>query len=202
MTAAVTGRHTSDRAPTAPLTSPVHSTRPPRRQTSSIALSLESPVPTESGISLVAHVIQLSVAPVFLLSAISGMLAVMTNRLSRVIDRARTVKSSLSAASVDTKAAHAELATLARRATLVGQSIALCTITALLVCMVIATLFFAAFFSFDASLPIAVFFVAAMISFFFGLLWFLREIFLATASLRLEGLYQRPSEPMGTAEHR
>ena len=40
-------------------------------------------------ISPIAHVIQLSVAPVFLLSGIGAILAVMTSRLGRIIDRAR-----------------------------------------------------------------------------------------------------------------
>ena len=40
----------------------------------------------------VAHAIQLAVAPVFLLSAIGAILAVMTNRLSRIIDRARILE--------------------------------------------------------------------------------------------------------------
>ena len=43
-------------------------------------------------ISPIAHVIQLSVAPVFLLSGIGAILAVMTNRLGRIIDRARVLE--------------------------------------------------------------------------------------------------------------
>ena len=39
----------------------------------------------------VAHVIQQSVAPVFLLSGVGAILSVLTNRLSRVIDRFRTL---------------------------------------------------------------------------------------------------------------
>src|SRR5206468_12157221 len=54
-----------------------------------------------------------------------------------------------------------------------------------LVCTVIATLFLAAFASFDASVPVALFFVAAMVAFFAGLVFFLREIFIATANLRI-----------------
>jgi hypothetical protein len=49
-------------------------------------------------ISPVAHVIQLSVAPVFLLSGVGAILAVMTNRLGRIIDRARWLEAQLEAA--------------------------------------------------------------------------------------------------------
>jgi len=67
----------------------------------------------------------------------------------------------------------------------VGSAITLCTTTALLICTVIAVLFLSAFVSFDTSIPIALLFIAAMTTFFFGLLWFLREIFLATSNLRI-----------------
>ena len=65
-------------------------------------------------------------------------------------------------------------------------AITLCTTTALLVCTVIAVLFLSAFLRFDASIPVALLFIAAMLCFFLGLLWLLREIYLATMSLRIE----------------
>ena len=142
--------------------------------------------PQISDISAVAYIIQLAVAPVFLLSGIGAMLGVMTNRLSRVIDRARVLEGRLEGASPSAVLTlQAELAVLGRRARLVGRAITLCTTTALLVCTVIAVLFLSAFVRFDTSIPIAVLFIAAMTSFFFGLLWFLREIFLATASRQI-----------------
>jgi hypothetical protein len=142
-------------------------------------------VPQISEVSAVAHVIQLAVAPVFLLSGIGAMLAVMTNRLSRVIDRARTLETRLDAGPpAAVVALQTELGVLARRAKLVSRAITLCTTTALLICTVIAVLFLSAFIRFDTSIPIALLFIAAMTTFFLGLLWFLREIFLATASLR------------------
>ena len=138
------------------------------------------------GFTAVAHAIQLAVAPVFLLSGIGAMLAVLTNRLARIIDRARTLEGQLAASPPDAAAhIHAQLAALARRAQLISRAITLCTITALLVCAVIATLFLGAFARFDTSVPVAMFFVAAMVTFFAGLLFFLREIFVATANLRI-----------------
>jgi hypothetical protein len=134
----------------------------------------------------VAHAIQLAVAPVFLLSGIGAMLAVMTSRLGRVIDRARVLEARLENASPASQTTlRADLATLSKRAKLIGRSITLCTATALLVCTVIAILFLSAFLRFDASIPVALLFVAAMSAFFLGLLWFLREIYVATVSLRI-----------------
>jgi hypothetical protein len=134
----------------------------------------------------VAHAIQLAVAPVFLLTGIAAILAVMTNRLGRVIDRARVLEERLESASPESLATlRADLAVLSRRAKLNGRAITLCTTTALLVCIVIAVLFLSAFLTFDASVPVALLFVAAMLCFFLGLLWFLREIYLATMTLRI-----------------
>ena len=143
------------------------------------------PVQPDAGISAVAHAIQLAVAPVFLLSGVGALLAVLTSRLARVIDRSRALDTQLATASPDATAVRGQLQTLSRRAKLISRAIALCTITALLVCAVIATLFLGAFARFDVSVPVALLFVAAMIALFVGLLAFLREIFLATATLRI-----------------
>ena len=134
----------------------------------------------------VAHAIQLAVAPVFLVTGIGAILAVMTNRLGRVIDRARVLEDRLQGASPEAHAIlRADLMVLSRRAKLNGCAITLCTTTALLISSVIAILFLSAFFRFDASIPVVLLFIAAMLCFFLGLLWFLREIYLATMSLRI-----------------
>lgn len=137
-------------------------------------------------ISNIAHTIQLAVAPVFLLTAIGAMLGVMTSRLGRVIDRARLLEGRLeNNPGGDNAAVQAHLIILSRRAKLINLAITFCTMTALLVCSVIAVLFFGSFVSFDISAPVAILFILAMILLVLGLLWFLREVFLATASLRI-----------------
>jgi hypothetical protein len=139
-----------------------------------------------SDVSAVAHLIQLAVAPCFLLSGIGAILAVMTNRLGRVIDRARVLEDRMDTAAPDrTSALQSDLANLSRRAKLIGPAITLCTATALLICLVIAVLFLSAFFPFDATVPVALLFIAAMLAFSLGLVWFLREIFVATTSLHI-----------------
>jgi len=137
------------------------------------------------GIAAVAHVIQLSVAPVFLLSGLGAMLMVMTNRLARVVDRARVLEAKLSVDTPTPAPIHAELSTLARRAKLVSGAITLCTVTSLLVCAVIATLFLGDFIAFDVSLVVAMLFLASMATFFVALVLFLREILLAAGSLHI-----------------
>ena len=141
----------------------------------------------QAGITAVAHAIQLSVAPVFLLSGVAAILAVMTSRLARIIDRARVLESRLGGVAPEAIAAlHSELATLSRRAKLIHRSITLCTMTALLICAVIVTAFLGVvFLQADLSMPMAILFVAAMVTFFSGLVFFLREVFIATANLRI-----------------
>lgn len=135
----------------------------------------------------IAHVIQLAIAPVFLLSGIGAMLGVLTNRLSRIVDRARGVEGALPKASPsDAPHMHAELRLLSRRAKLVNRAITLCTMTALLIASVIALLFLGAFLDRDVAVAIAWLFVTAMVALVAALVLFLREIFMATHTLRFD----------------
>jgi hypothetical protein len=139
-----------------------------------------------ANVGVVAHTIQLSVAPVFLLTGIGTILNVMTNRLGRIIDRARSQEAKLQDCAPElVPEIHAHLATLSLRAKLIGRAITFCTATALLVCTVIAILFLGGFLRLDTSMPVALLFIAAMLLLVLGLLWFLREIFVATAMLRI-----------------
>jgi hypothetical protein len=142
-------------------------------------------VPQDSGVIGVAGVIQLAIAPVFLLTAIATLLGVMTNRLARVIDRARLVESQMPQdGSKAPPQVMDQLNTLRRRAKHINRAITLCTATAVLVCTVIVFLFLGAFLEFDSSRPVALLFILAMLSFLAGLLSLLKEIFIATRTLR------------------
>ena len=141
---------------------------------------------TELHVSVIADVIRLAVAPVFLLSGIGAMLAVMTNRLGRVIDRARILESQHANLQEREKIESQEsLLRLSRRARFINIAITLCTTCALLVCAVIAALFIGAFLSIDLAGLIGVVFIAAMFSLIGGLLSFLREIYISTRALRI-----------------
>lgn len=137
----------------------------------------------EMHISTVAQVIQLSVAPVFLLSGVGIILTVLTNRLSRVVERARSLEAST--AGTDHSVREWEIQVLARRARLMNRAITLSTVCALLIALVVVALFVDAFTSVNLSSPIALMFVLAMISLIIGLLMFLREVFLAIGALRI-----------------
>ena len=140
----------------------------------------------DARISAIAHVIQLAIAPVFMLTGIASLLGVLTSRLGRIIDRARRLEDGL----IDATGEHkhlmgSDLLMLSRRARHINRAISLCTIAALLVCMMIAILFISAFFAPDVSRVVAACFVLSMAALITGLLSFLREVQLATRSLRI-----------------
>src|SRR5262245_20919516 len=111
-------------------------------------------------LDLIAHVIQLSVAPVFLLTAIAGLLGVIANRLSRAVDRARQIEDLLLDGAVrDAEGLRAEHAVCARRSVIILRAIVLCVIAGLLVAAVIVGLFVTAYYRWTPDLSR---FVAAM----------------------------------------
>jgi Protein of unknown function (DUF2721) len=138
---------------------------------------------TDSAVSAVVHVIQLSVAPVFLLSGVGTILVVLTNRLSRIVDRTRMLEQMANTPG-SAETINPQLEGLHRRAHLINWALSLATLCALLICGVIGVLFIGAFFRLNASKLVAVAFVVAMAALVGALLNFLREIFLATRGLR------------------
>ena len=137
-------------------------------------------------VSNVAHVIQLAVAPVFLLTGVGAILAVLVNRLGRIVDRFRELERSqpggLDPVLVPAKV---EMEILSRRARIVHWAIGLCTGSALLVCIVIATLFIGTITRLELPAVIAALFVLAMLALVAGLLCFLREIALSTGNIHV-----------------
>jgi hypothetical protein len=136
----------------------------------------------------IAHAIQLAVAPVFLLSGIGVLLGVLTNRLARIVDRARKVEEGLRQAAADSaEESRAQLRVAARRARLINVSITLGTIAALLVALVIALLFASTFVPINLAGSVAVLFVLAMAALVGALMSFLLEVRVAIDALRIGG---------------
>jgi hypothetical protein len=132
------------------------------------------------------HTIQLAVAPVFLLTALGTILGVLSGRLSRIVDRARVLCDRLPG--LDHGAARSlitELKLLGERRRLVNYALTCATLAALLVCLLIAMAFLGFIFGVNFSMLIAAFFVAAMTAFVLALIFFLREVLLAAASISL-----------------
>ncbi len=140
----------------------------------------------ETQITSIAHVIQLAVAPVFLLSGIGALLNVLSNRLSRIVDRARQMETQLLTSPPGRALGLlASLKNLGKRARLANFAISLCTACAVLICSDIVVLFVGTLIGFNLSVIVAVVFVLAMLCLIAGLLAFQREVYLATRFLRI-----------------
>jgi hypothetical protein len=138
-------------------------------------------------LATVTHGIQLAVAPVFLLTAVSGMIATVAGRLGRIIDRARFLENRLDAGGHDEKRSqrmYAELGQLRFRGWLVNACIALLTLCALLIGLTIILLFLGE----TNDLPIlkiaTISFLAGVGCFLTALLCFFAETLQATKLLK------------------
>jgi hypothetical protein len=135
----------------------------------------------------VATAIQLALAPVFLLTAIAGLLNVMAGRLSRIVDRGRALAEQHgSVGAAEQQSIEQKLRNLERRRHLNSVAITACTIAALLVCMVIAAMFLEAMLDAPLKWLIGVLFTAATLALVVGLGYFLREVHLATQTIRIQ----------------
>ena len=145
------------------------------------------------GVNTVSQLIQLSVAPVFLLAGVAGLLNVFTWRLSRIIDKVdkldkyeeeNILKDEKSILKITQRR---EFLTMRMKNT--NLAILFSTSTGLLVAMVIVTMFLSAIFDFKDFLFIAVLFILAMICLIISLFLFLREIFYTTSFINKKQSY-------------
>ena len=135
----------------------------------------------------VGHLIQLAVAPGFLIAGVAATLNVLTSRLARIVDRARPMETDFERAAEAGQRAEiaARLRVLARRARFMNAAITLSTVSGFLVAIVVLMLFFRAFVGADLSVAIAATFVASVLCLALAMLSFLVEVRIATVSLRI-----------------
>ena len=136
----------------------------------------------------VAHLIQVALTPIFLISAIGVTLNVLTSRLARIVDRARAMENEV--CRPDYRAAggrdlHAALPVLARRARCINAAITLITLSALFIALVVVMLFVNAFVHWELGAFIAIMFILSMLAFAAALTAFLIEVRIATTTLRI-----------------
>ena len=133
----------------------------------------------------IAHVVQSSVAPVFLLTGVASTLGVLTNRLARVVDRARTIEDQLEKLPTRRGALLADLRVLERRARYINTAISMCAVAALLVALVVVSLFADVFLGVELAKAVALLFIAAMLCLAVAYIAFFVEIRIAIVALRI-----------------
>lgn len=139
-----------------------------------------------SQVSTIAGLIQLAIAPVFLLAGVGAILNVLASRLARVVDRVRRLEADfLECAPAEQGRVRSELERLAARMKLANWAITLCTASAVFVCLVVAILFVGGLTEVNSGQLIAILFIVAMALLTGGLILFLLEVRLAARSLRV-----------------
>ncbi len=137
----------------------------------------------------IAHLIQVALTPIFLISAIGVTLNVLTSRLARIVDRARAMEDVLRdperQQQYEGRDLHAVLRVLARRSRYINAAVTLITLSALFISFVVVMLFVNAFLRWDLSAFIACLFIASMLSLCAALLAFLIEVRIATNTLQI-----------------
>jgi len=135
----------------------------------------------------IAHLIQVALTPIFLISAIGVTLNVLTSRLARIVDRARSMEERFLRPDyvADGRDLHSALKVLARRSRWINSAITLITLSALFIALVVVMLFVNAFLRWDLSGFIACLFILSMLTLAGALLAFLIEVRIATTNLRI-----------------
>ncbi len=152
----------------------------------SLALLLSIDIGDGRSVAGLSKAIQLSVAPVFLFTGVTGLLSLFSSRLARIIDRTRVLQEALAKSRAkqdpdpeDGDRLEQVLAVQRRRTFLINRAILAVTVTALLVAAVVAVLFISAVAALDVTAIVVPLFVAAMGAMIVGLLLFLMEVQLA-----------------------
>lgn len=133
----------------------------------------------------IGSVIQMAVAPAFLLTGIGAILTVMATRLTRIVDRFRVLNEGGNL-SIKKKDKDDELFSLICRARWTHIAILLTTVSALLICVLIAMIFISTEVSFNLDQYLSILFILAMTVLIFGLLSFLREVSLSKGVINIK----------------
>lgn len=143
-------------------------------------------LPNTESAQQVAQIIQLAVAPVFLLAGVGAFLNVCAARLSRIVDRSRTLEPDvLASRGKEHDRLIGELRILDRRMALVSRAIFLSVLSAVLTCAVVVLLFAATLIRAHVGTAIAILFIASMISLALGFAIFLVETRLGSRAVRI-----------------
>jgi hypothetical protein len=139
----------------------------------------------EINITNVSQAIQLALTPVFLLTGIGGLLNVMTGRLARIIDRGRYLAETPPPTLAGSARLEREFHDLEKRRRLASGAITACTFAALTTCLVIVLLFLEVMGSLRIMWLVGLTFMLSTLALVISLALFLREVHLATYTVRI-----------------
>jgi len=139
---------------------------------------------------MIAQTIQLALAPVFVLVAISNIMNLLSTRLARLVDRSRHLQQSHKRTEgADHDAVVREIRIINDRIDLVGRAILTLVLSGLCVGLTVVALFMEEFSHIGVQGLAAGLFIAAIACLMWGLVLFLRETRAAAASLRIPEMF-------------
>jgi len=145
-----------------------------------------SPLPSLPALTYFAQIIQLAVAPVFLLAGLGAFLNVCAGRLARIVDRARKLEPRIfESRGEEHDRLIREVRMLDRRIRVVNTAIFTTVLAAVLISIVVILMFVAFLTGYPLATPVALLFIAAMVATASGFAIFLHETRLGTRSVRI-----------------
>jgi Protein of unknown function (DUF2721) len=135
------------------------------------------------------HTIQLAITPVILISGLGSLLLTMTNRLGRIVDRTRILAVQTQAASgIEKECQHlqSQLRIMYRRARLVQRAVTYTTLSMVASALLVLAIFVNTVLEQKLTYVIVGLFGVSVLSLLCGLSYFLRDIHLALAAIRIE----------------
>lgn len=143
---------------------------------------------------IITTLIQSAVAPVFLLAGVAGLLNVLTGRLARVMDRLEkmnahyTARRKIDEAYEEGEERAKRRSFLVKRLRNVNRAIFFCTVTGLMVALVILMIFASELFGFNTGTLISLMFVLGMLFLILSFVLFLREIYFTNLSIHIPSI--------------
>lgn len=132
-------------------------------------------------------ILQTAIGPVILISGVGLLLLTMTNRLGRVIDRARSLaRERTQVEEINQGSIEAQLRILWLRARLIRLAIVLSAMSALAAAVLIIALFFTALLQVDSAWLIGALFITCMTCLIGSLAVFIHDLNQSLAALKLE----------------
>ena len=133
----------------------------------------------------ISEIMQSAVTPVFLLAGIGALMNVMTGRLGRIIDRLRYLQTYLSRVSYkDQEIILSNRKRLILRTRFINTALFFCTLSGLIVCIVIGSLFVGGIYQILLDNFISFAFILCMVCLILALIFLIFEILFATKTSR------------------
>ena len=129
-------------------------------------------------VSQLSQVISQAAAPAFLLGALAAFIAILINRLNRIVDRTMTLNGIPDGDTVRNRL-KADLPRLMRRAAMINRAIFWAVVASIAATLLIVVAFVTAFFHLEHERGVALFFMISLGAFTISLVDFAREVRIA-----------------------